>query len=55
MNPILFNRSNMQGSELKPVSMTYESTLYWDINIGPGMETEKSINFTIIPVKKIKS
>ncbi len=55
MNPILFNRSNMQGSELKPVNMTYESTLYWDINIGPGMETEKSINFTIIPVKKIKS
>lgn len=55
MNPIIFNRQNMQGEAAKPVSMTYESTLYWDINIGPGMETEKSINFTIIPVKKIKS
>jgi len=55
MNPIVFNRQNMQCEEAKPVSMTYESTLYWDINIGPGMETEKSINFTIIPVKKIKS
>ena len=54
MNPIIFNRQNMQGEAAKPVSMTYESTLYWDINIGPGMETEKSINFTIIPVKKIK-
>ena len=55
MNPIIFNRQNMQGDAAKPVSMTYESTLYWDINIGPGMETEKSINFTIIPVKKIKN
>lgn len=55
MNPIIFNRQNMKGDEAKPVSMTYESTLYWDINIGPGMETEKSINFTIIPVKKIKN
>ena len=55
MNPIVFNRKNLQGNEVKPVSMTYESTLYWDINIGPGMETEKNINFTIIPVKKIKS
>ena len=55
MNPIIFNRQNIYDSEAKPVSMTYESTLYWDINIGPGMETEKSINFTIIPVKKIKN
>ncbi len=55
MNPIIFKRKGLEGDSAKPVSMTYESTLYWDINIGPGMETEKSINFTIIPVKKIKS
>lgn len=55
MNPIIFNRKGITGEEIKPVSMTYESTLFWDINVGPGMETEKSINFTIIPVKKIKN
>ena len=55
MNPIIFKRKGLEGETAKPVSMTYESTLFWDINIGPGMETEKSINFTIIPVKKIKS
>ena len=54
MNPIIFNRHGISTDEIKPVSMTYESTLFWDINVGPGMETEKSINFTIIPVKKIK-
>ena len=37
------------------VNLTYASTLFWDINIDAGRETEKSINFTIIPVKKIKS
>ena len=53
-NPIKFNRPGFDGTKIAPVNLTYESSLFWDINIEPGMETEKSINFTIIPVKKIK-
>ena len=52
--PIKFNRPGFNLEKIEPVSLTYASSLYWDINIEPGRETEKSINFTIIPVKKIK-
>ena len=54
MNPIIFKRPDIEGNNLQPVNMTYATALYWDINIESGLETEKSINFTIIPVKKIK-
>ena len=53
-NPIKINRPGFDGSKIAPVNMNYESSIFWDINIEPGRETEKSINFTIIPVKKIK-
>ena len=33
---------------------TFVSTLYWDIDIESGKETEKTINFTITSVKKAK-
>ncbi len=54
MNPIIFRRPSISSNEIQPVNMTYASSLFWNINIEPGRETEKSINFTIIPVKKIK-
>ena len=54
-NPIKFNRPGFNSEAIEPVNLTYASSLFWDINIEPGLETEKSINFTIIPVKKIKS
>ena len=54
LNPIKFNRPGFNQEKIGPVDLTFASSLFWDINIGPGMETEKSINFTIIPVKKIK-
>ena len=54
-NPIKFNRPGFDHEKIDSVNLTYASALLWDINIEPGMETEKSINFTIIPVKKIKS
>ena len=53
-NPIKNNRPGFDGNKISPVNITYASSLFWDINIEPGRETEKSINFTIIPVKKIK-
>ena len=53
-NPLLISRKGFQTDKAEPVNQIYVSTLYWDINIEAGMETEKSINFTIIPVKKIK-
>ncbi len=53
-NPIKFNRPGFDGAKIDTVNLTYASSLIWDVNIEPGRETEKSINFTIIPVKKIK-
>lgn len=55
MNPLKFNRPGFNSDKIEPVNLTYASSLFWDIDIEPGRETEKSINFTIIPVKKIKS
>ena len=55
LNPIKFNRPAFDKSKICPAGITYASSLFWDINIEAGRETEKSINFTIIPVKKIKS
>ena len=54
LTPIKYNRPGFDREKIETVNMTYASSLYWDINIEPGRETEKSINFTIIPVKKIK-
>ena len=53
-NPIKYNRPGFNREKIGTVNLTYASSLFWDINIEPGRETEKSINFTIIPVKKIK-
>ena len=54
-NPLLIMRNGFDGKLVQPVNQIYVSTLFWDINIEPGMETEKSINFTLVPVKKIKN
>lgn len=51
-NPIIFKRQNVSDGEIVPADLTNVSTLFWDINLEPKMETEKSINFTIIPYKK---
>lgn len=53
-NPILFKRPDFMTNKIVPVSMTFVSTLYWDIKLEPGKETERTINFTITPVKKEK-
>jgi len=51
-SPITFHRPSFDYKIIEPVSMSFVSTLFWDLNIEPGMETEKYINFTIVPVKK---
>lgn len=53
-NPIIFKRPNNENLVLEPVSLTYVSSIFWDINLEPGKETEKSINLMFVPIKKIK-
>lgn len=53
-NPIIYKRPDSSASTIVPVDLTTVSTLIWDIDIEPGMETEKNINFTIIPIKRVK-
>lgn len=53
-SPLLIKRPSKDGKKISNASLIYVSTLFWDLQIEPGMETEKSINFTIVPVKKSK-
>lgn len=48
-----FKRPDRNG-EIKTVQNCLVSTLFWDIELEPGMETEKNINFAIVSVKKQK-
>ncbi len=45
--PLIFRRPEYTGDELVPAAMTFACTLYWDIELAPGMEMEKTVNFTI--------
>ena len=50
--PIIFKRPDFYANQIVPVNMTFVSTMYWDIELAPGKETERTINFTITTVKK---
>ena len=50
--PIVFNRPEYTTGENVPASMTFANTLFWDINLEPGMEMEKTINFSIFNMHK---
>lgn len=54
-NPLILQRLNFHEQVYSPISMSHIMTFYWDIDIEPGRETEKSINLSIVPVKKIKN
>ena len=45
--PIVFSRPEYTSGELIPACMTFANTLFWDIELAPGMEMEKTINFSI--------
>ena len=49
--PIVFKRPNSNG-EINPASMSFASTLFWDVNLPAGMEMEKTINFSFFSKRK---
>lgn len=51
-NPIVFKRPKYTTGELIPAGMTFANTMFWDIVLTPGMEMEKTINFSIFSQKK---
>ncbi len=53
--PMIFKRPDFSGENIVPVHMTFLNTMFWNVEIEPGMETEKTINFTITTVKKTKA
>lgn len=53
-NPIVFNRPEYTTGDLVPAGMTFANTMFWDITLAPGMEMEKTINFTIYSHKRAK-
>ena len=52
--PVIFHRPNYYTNQLTTTSATFVSTMFWNIDIEGGKETEKTINFTIASVKKSK-
>ena len=50
--PVIFHRPDYYTNQLTTTDATFVSTLFWDIDIEGGKETEKTINFTITSVKK---
>ncbi|MBO4640241.1 MAG: DUF1926 domain-containing protein [Treponema sp.] len=52
--PIIFHRPDYYTNQLITTAATFVSTMFWDIEIESGKETEKTINFTITSVKKTK-
>ncbi|MBO4857947.1 MAG: DUF1926 domain-containing protein [Treponema sp.] len=53
--PMIFKRPDFVCNEIIPVHMTFLNTMFWNVEIEPGKETEKTINFTITSVKKVRS
>lgn len=51
-NPIIFNRPEYTSGDLIPAGMTFANTMFWNIELAPGMEMEKTINFSIFSHKK---
>lgn len=52
--PIIFKRPDFYTSKLFTSSASFVSTMFWNVDIESGKETEKTINFTITSVKKEK-
>ena len=50
--PILFNRPEYATGKTVPSGMTFSNTLFWDIELMPGREMEKTINLSIFSMHK---
>lgn len=50
--PVVFKRPEFYTSELVDASMTFSSSMFWNVNLEPGMEMEKTINFGIFSQHK---
>ena len=50
--PLIFHRPDYYTNKLTTCAATFVSTMFWDIEIESGKETEKTVNFSISSVKK---
>ena len=50
--PIIFKRPDYFTGALVPASMTFSNSMFWEVNLEPGMEMEKTINFSIFTQHK---
>ena len=50
--PIVFHRPEKAGGKAVPAAMTLCTAMHWPIDLEPGMETEKTVNFSIIAMKR---
>lgn len=52
--PILFKRPEYVSGEIVDAGMTFSGTIFWELNIEPGKEIEKTINFSVFNEHKRK-
>jgi 4-alpha-glucanotransferase len=45
--PIMFKRPEYNGTEIVPTAMTFAAAMFWNVELEPGREMEKTVNFSI--------
>jgi hypothetical protein len=46
--PITFRRPEYEGTKIVPSAMTFAAAMFWNVQLDPGMEMEKTVNFSIL-------
>lgn len=50
--PIIFMRPEYNGTKIVPAEMTFATAMFWPVQLEPGMEMEKTVNFSILNINR---
>ncbi|MFA6855589.1 MAG: alpha-amylase/4-alpha-glucanotransferase domain-containing protein [Treponema sp.] len=53
--PIIFMRPEYNGTKIVPAEMTFTTAMLWPVQLEPGMEMEKTVNFSILNLNRRNS
>jgi hypothetical protein len=50
--PIIFMRPEYNGTKIVPAEMTFATAMFWSVQLEPGREMEKTVNFSILNINR---
>ena len=53
--PIIFMRPEYNGTKIVPAEMTFATAMFWSVQLDPGREMEKTVNFSILNINRKRS